>query len=203
MIAAAQEKKRKEKEELMQKLKKQDEERKRRKREERERKEREAKRYKEMLEEEEREKERARERERALQQEQEEAENMEKRKREAVERRKAEWEGTLLSEQAWHESGKTDFPCLFDKKCAFMSVIPSLPTFLEASIADGSVPVTDLTFRRYKTLLIPLDAHISNVSQSLLIQYFLQFSTMYKVYSDEHHSAAVTSECFPFKCIGL
>jgi hypothetical protein len=93
--------------------------------------------------------------------------------REAVERRKAEWESTLLSEKAWIESGKTEFPSLFDKKCSFMSIIPSIPTALEASIAERSVPVADLTFRRYKTLLIPLDAHISIISQSLLIQYFL------------------------------
>lgn len=121
----------------------------------------------------EREKEEARQQERARRQEQEEAEDRERRMQEAVERRKAEWETTLLNEQTWIESGKTDFPALFDKKCSFMSIIPSIPTVLEASIAENRVPVADVTFRRYKTLLIPLGAHISIVGQSLLIQYFL------------------------------
>jgi hypothetical protein len=203
MIASAQEKKRKEKEELMQKLKKQDEERKRRKREEREKKEREAKRYQEMLDATRREQEAEMERERERQKELEEAEFREKKKLEVIERKKMEWETTLLSEEKWEEAGKSDFSSLFDKRCSFMSIVPSLPLFLEDNIVKNNVPLSDLTFRRYKTLLMPLDSHITLLSQSLLIQYFLQFSTMYKVYSDEHSSPAVAKECFPFKCIGM
>ena len=178
MIASAQEKKRKEKEELMQKLKKQDEERKRRKREEREKKEREAKRYQEILDAARKEKEAEMEKEREREQELEEAENREKRKLELIETKKSEWESTLLSEESWKENGKADFPSLFDKRCSFMSIFPSLPLFLEDDIVKDNVPWSDLTFRRYKTLLVPLDSHITLLSHSLLIQYFLQFSTM-------------------------
>jgi len=115
-----------------------------------------------MQEEAEREKEAEREQERARLRDLEEVQNREKRRGEELERRKAEHELTLLSEESWLESGKTDIPCLFDKKCAFMSVISSLPRSLEQSIVEGTVPVDDLTFRRYKTLMLPLDRHISN-----------------------------------------
>ena len=106
-----------------------------------------------------------------------------------IERKKQEWEATLLSEEAWEANGRADFPSLFDKKCSFMSIVPSLPLFLEDDIVNNNIPWSDLTFRRYKTLLIPLDSHITVLSHSLLIQYFLQFSTMFQLDVEEqsHH----------------
>ena len=56
---------------------------------------------------------------------------------------------------------------------------------------------------RYKTIMIPLDHHINNEMQSSLINYFMQNSTMHKIYENEHKSAAFSNLQFPFKCLSI
>lgn len=123
--------------------------------------------------------------------------------KEDEERRKDEYEQEITAEKSWLDHGKTDIPCLFDKKCAYMGRLNSLPLDLELKIQSNEVGKEDLVFRRYKSLMIPLDSHINNGILSDLIQYFLLYSNLNKVYENEHKSLAFTKESFPFKCIGM
>lgn len=78
-----------------------------------------------------------------------------------------------------------------------------LPPDLELKIRNNEVGQEEPGSGRYKALMIPLDAHINNAILSDLIQYFLLFSTLTKVYENEHKSLAFTKESFPFKCISM
>jgi hypothetical protein len=68
--------------------------------------------------------------------------------------------------------GKSDVPCLYDSKCAHLGELSSLPLHLERMIKNNEVPEKDLFFRRYKSLMIPIEAHINNDALSHIIQYF-------------------------------
>ena len=118
-------------------------------------------------------------------------------------RRKTEYEETIISEKSWEAHNKPSIPCLFDKKSAYLSKLHSVPLDLEQKIQTDKVAKEDLVFRRYKALLIPLDSHINNEILSELIQYFLQHSSMHKVYEDKNKSLAFTKGSFPFKCISM
>ena len=63
----------------------------------------------------------------------------------------------MYSEKAWLANGKSDVPCLFDSKCAFLSELCSLPLHLEQSIKDNKINENDIFMRRYKALLIPIE----------------------------------------------
>lgn len=106
----------------------------------------------------------------------------------------------MTSEEAWIKAGKSDVPHLFDKKSAYNSVLSALPLDLEKKIKDGAFEKNQM---RYKTLMVPLDHHINNELLNSLITYFMQNSTMHKIYDNEHKSAAFNKECFPFKCLSM
>ena len=109
----------------------------------------------------------------------------------------------IMSEESWNEHGKPDVPCLFDKKCAYMSKLHSVPLDLERKIQTNQVEQEDLVSQRYRALMIPFGDHMNSEILSRLIQYFLLHSTLHKVYEDEHKSLAFTKESFPFKCISM
>ena len=109
----------------------------------------------------------------------------------------------MISEESWLKHNKPNILHLFDKKSAYLSKLHSVPLDLEQKIQTDQVQKEDLVFRRYKALLIPLDCHINNEILSELIQYFLQHSSIQKVYEDEHKSLAFTKRSFPFKCISM
>lgn len=104
----------------------------------------------------------------------------------------------------------SDVPCLFDPKIAYSRQLYSLPVDLEEKILKNEVPNEDIMFRRYKVLLIPVDALLGHTSGRPLIEltnYFLRYSTLplsdnRMPNSDEelHHESI---KSFPFKCIGF
>ena len=81
-----------------------------------------------------------------------------------------------------------------------------MPVTLENRILAGEVPNEDLIFRRYKTLLIPIDGLISKTSGLSLVElttYFLRNSNIKQVDNTEDPSMSPKLPNFPFKCIGL
>ena len=66
--------------------------------------------------------------------EQEKAERLERLKQ-AEDRRKEEFGKEIASEEAWWKHGKSDVPCLFDSKCAYLGELSSLPLSLEHQIS--------------------------------------------------------------------
>ncbi len=97
----------------------------------------------------------------------------------------------------------SDVPCLFDPKIAYSRQLYSLPVALEEKILSNQIPQEDLTFRRYKTLIIPLDNLLSKTSGLPMIEltnYFLRYSTLKKINNFEEEDKF---KSFPFKCIGL
>jgi hypothetical protein len=60
--------------------------------------------------------------------------------------------------KVWNGS---DIPCLFDSKIAYSKLLYSLPVDLENSIKSNTVSNEDLKFRRYKTMMIPVDRLVS------------------------------------------
>lgn len=181
----------------MERVRKQDEERKRRKKEEKLRKEQEKELKRKMDEE-------------RLQREEEERERLEeinlkanaqeerlRRDKEENELRKGNFERSIR--KVWNGS---DIPCLFDQKIAYSKLLYTLPVALEQSIAANEVPKDDITFRRYKMMVLPVDSLFSKTSGLPLIelvQYFLRFSTMPIV----DNTSKQQPKTFPFKCIGL
>lgn len=125
-----------------------------------------------------------------------EIEERAKRDKEDNERRKENFERSIR--KVWNGS---DVPCLFDPKIAYSRQLYSLPVSLEHQITANEVPKDDLTFRRYKVLVIPLDGLFSRTSGIPLIelvQYFMRFSTLPLV-----ENTKLPGLTFPFKCIGL
>lgn len=141
----------------MERLKKQDEERKKRKKEEKERKDREKemeRKYEEHL----RQK-REEERQRKLEiEEQKKEEELKLKKREEENaRRKKNFESSI--KKLWNGS---DVPCLFDPKIAYSNLLYSIPVELEKKICNNEIDYQDIAFRRYKTLIFPLDDLLSS-----------------------------------------
>jgi hypothetical protein len=96
----------------------------------------------------------------------------------------------------------SDIPCLFDNKIAYSKLLYSLPVSLENSIVANKVPSDDITFRRYKVLVLSLDGLFSKTSGLPLIEllnYFLRFSTLPLI----ENTASTNLLSFPFKLIGL
>ena len=70
----------------------------------------------------------------------------------------------------------------------------------------NSVPYEDLKFRRYKTLLIPIDGLLSLTSERVLIaliNYFLKNSTVKTINNEDPEGHSHLRNCFPFKCISM
>lgn len=83
---------------------------------------------------------------------------------------KVETEKQITSEESWIEAGKTEIPCLFDRKSAYTSQLSSLPLDLEESIRSNKLPKNEM---RYKSCLIPMESHINNEFLNSVISYFL------------------------------
>lgn len=200
MVNADQERKRKEKEALMEKLKKQDDERKKRKKAEREEKERESRRYQAMKDDQERLVQEQKDREALAKKELEEEKQRRKWLQEQDEKIRVEAEKKITSEESWIENGKTEIPCLFDRRSAYTSQLSSLPLDLEEAIRTKAFKRNEL---RYKSCMIPLDSHVNSDCLSSLVAYFLQNSSMHKIYENEHKSLAFSKKCFPFRCLSI
>jgi hypothetical protein len=104
-------------------------------------------------------------------------------------------ENSIVGEDNWKRNGKTDVPCLFDKKCSYMSQLFSLPVELESQMRSSKIGRHD---RRYKCVMIPLGSHLNNSALSELVQYFLLNSNMHKVCENPNKL-----QSFPVKCIGV
>jgi flagellar biosynthesis GTPase FlhF len=193
----------------MEKLKRQDEERKRRKKEEKERKDREKERLR--REEEERRYREEEERERIAAEERRIKDEVDKARREKdeSERRKENFEKSI--KKIWNGS---EIPCLFDSKIAYSKMLYSLPVELEERIRANELPYEDLKFRRYKTLLFPIDGLLGLTSGRCIaeiVAYFLRYSTMTQIDNDEINDdlgypttqSAMNLSNFPFKCISM
>ena len=77
---------------------------------------------------------------------------------------------------------------------------------LEKQIRLSNVPYEDLKFRRYKTLLIPIDGLLSQTSDQVLIDlvnYFLRNSTLKTTDNLDPEGHQNLRNCFPFKLISL
>jgi hypothetical protein len=65
----------------------------------------------------------------------------------------------------------------------------------------------DLVFRRYKTLIIPIDGLLNQTSGYSLIEiidYFLRYSTVKSIDNlEEDEDIGIKKKKFPFKCIGF
>ena len=111
-------------------------------------------------------------------------------------RRKETFERSIR--KIWNGS---DIPCLFDSKIAYSRQLYTIPVELEEKIMMNEVPKEDITFRRYKTLLIPIEGLFSRTSgmpMIELINYFLRYSNVPVYENTEQHL-----KTFPFKCIGM
>lgn len=74
---------------------------------------------------------------------------------------------------------------------------------MEEQIRNNTIVKEDITFRRYKALIIPIDGLLSltcGLPMIEIIGYFLRNSTMKRV---ENTKVEEKHCCFPFKCIGL
>lgn len=132
------------------------------------------------------------------------------REKEQNEKRKETFEKSIR--KIWNGS---EMPCLFDSKIAYSKLLYSLPVDLEAKIRANEVPYEDLKFRRYKTLLIPIDGLLSHTSGRALteiVSYFLRYSNLQSIDNDEINDVngyPVTPmepyqmSKFPFKCISM
>ena len=125
-----------------------------------------------------------------------------KREKEENERRKDNFERSIR--KIWNGS---ELPCLFDPKIAYSKKLYSLPVPLEEQILKNEVPYEDIQFRRYKVLLIPIDALLSKTSAHPLIEltnYFLRYSSLELLDNREESKENRNSlKSFAFRCIGL
>ena len=72
----------------------------------------------------------------------------------------------------------------------------------------NEVSKDDLVFRRYKTLVIPIDnllAKTSGIPMIELTNYFLRYSNLLRIdnYEPEDEGEEIKFKSFPFKCIGF
>jgi hypothetical protein len=79
------------------------------------------------------------------------------REKQGTEKRKKNFESSIR--KLWNGS---DIPCLFDSKIAYSDLLYSLPVELERAIRKNEVNNEDLVFRRYKSLLVPIDGLFGN-----------------------------------------
>ena len=93
---------------------------------------------------------------------------------------------------------------MFDSKIAYSKQLYSIPVDLENKILNNDVPNEDLVFRRYKTMIIPIDGLLSKTSGLSIVEltsYFLRHSTLNHIDNNEDDPSREAQ--FPFKCIGM
>ena len=70
---------------------------------------------------------------------------------------------------------------MFDPKIAYSRVLHTLPVSLDEKIDKNEVDYQDIVFRRYKTLLIPIDSLLSSSALMEIVEYFMRYSTIIQV----------------------